>query len=133
MKFTVERLEGKPILITTVGDDYVVGVDNITLAQAVDAKIGADTSGVYVIFDIRKMKMTFGDLVTAMSSQSRKAPGTMADPRIISIAVGTDELVTLGIKAFEQEQYGKLKFPLYATVEEALAYANEQLAKPTAQ
>lgn len=129
MKFTVERLPNEPILIVTIGKDYQVGKDSPDIFRAVDSKIGKDESGLYSIYDLREMKMTFGDLVIALSNQSQKAPGAMADPRASAVIVGSSEMVKLGAQAFQQEQYGNLKFPLYESVEDALKYAREQVLK----
>jgi len=129
MKFTVERLPNEPILMITILKDYVVGKDTPDIVRTVDSKIGKDETGLYSIYDLREMKMTFGDLVLALSNQSQKAPGAMADPRASAVIVGSSEMVKLGAQAFQQEQYGNLKFPLYQSVEEALSYAREQLQK----
>jgi hypothetical protein len=67
-------------------------------------------------------------LVQGMGNQAQKAPGAMADPRLNTVIVGSGEMVRFGIQAFEQEQYGGLKFPLFASVDEALKYAREQIA-----
>lgn len=128
MKISVERLPDAPILIITLGKDYMVGRDTPEYMKALAENIRPDETGLYVIYDLREMKMSFGDLVFVMGNQIEKRPGLMTDPRLHTIVVGSSELVKLGIQAFEQEQYGKNKFPLYASIDEALAYAHAQLA-----
>lgn len=129
MKFKVERLPNEPILIVTIYKEYVVGRDSAEIVQTVDSKIGKDEAGLYSIYDLREMKMTFGELVLALSNQSQKAPGAMADPRTQAIIVGASELVRFGAEAFKQEQYGNLKFPLFETLDEALGYARTEVLK----
>jgi len=129
MKVTAKRLPNEPILIIKLYKDYVVGRDTAEMLSTVNGQIGADESGLYSIYDLTEMKMTFGDLVMALSNQAQKAPGAMADPRVTTVIVGSSELVKFGAQAFQQEQYGNLKFPLYESVDEALKYAREQLAK----
>lgn len=129
MRYTVERLPDSPIVVVIIGKDYSIGKDFPELAKTVDSKIDRDETGVYAIFNITEMKMSFGDLVIAMSNQSQKAPGALADPRLNTIIVGSGELVKLGIQAFQQEQYGSLKFPLFTSVEDALKYVREELKK----
>jgi hypothetical protein len=131
MKFNVERLSNEPILIVTIYKDYVVGRDSAEIVQTVDSKIGKEESGLYSIYDLRDMKMTFGELVLALSNQSQRAPGAMADPRTQAVIVGSSELVRFGAEAFKQEQYGNLKFPLFETLDEALVYARTEVAKRT--
>ncbi len=129
MKFNVELLPDEAILIVTIGKDYVVGKDSPEIIRTVDSKIGRDESGLYSIYDLREMKMTFGDLIIALSNQSQKAPGAMADPRTSAVIVGSSEMVKLGAQAFQQEQYGGLRFPLFENVEEALRYARQEAQK----
>ena len=129
MRYTVERLSNEPIIVVVIGTDYAVGKHFLELAQLVDSKVGKDETGVYAIFDITEMKMSFGDLVIAMSNQSQKAPGALADPRLNTLIVGSGDLVKLGIQAFQQEQYGNLNFRLFTSVDEALKYAREELKK----
>lgn len=127
MKLKAERLPGEPILMITLGKDYMVGRDTPEYMKAIADNIGPDETGLFVIYDLREMKMTFGDLVYVMGNQMEKRPGLMTDPRLNTVVVGSTELVKLGIQAFQQEQYGKNKFPLYASIEEGLKYAREQI------
>jgi len=73
--------------------------------------------------------MSFGDLVIAMSNQSQKSPGALADPRLNTLIVGSSEMAKFAVTAFQQEQYGKLNFRLFTSVDEALTYAREELKK----
>ncbi len=127
MKISAERLSDEPILIITLGKDYMVGRDTPEYMKAIADNIGPDETGLYVIYDLREMKMSFGDLVFVMGNQMEKRPGLMTDPRLNTVVVGSTELVKLGIMAFEQEQYGKIKFPLFASIDEGLQYAREQI------
>ncbi len=129
LKVTAQHLPNEPILIIKLYRDYVVGKDTAEMLSTVNEQIGENESGLYSIYDLTEMKMSFGDLVMAMSNQAQKAPGAMADPRVTTVIVGSSEMVKLGVQAFQQEQYGNLRFPLYESVEEALKYAREQLAK----
>jgi len=127
MKLSAERLPDEPILMITLGKDYQVGRDTPEYMKAIADNIGPDETGLFVIYDLREMKMTFGDLVYVMGNQLEKRPGLMTDPRLNTIVIGSTELVKLGIQAFEQEQYGKNKFPLFISIDEGLKYAREQL------
>jgi hypothetical protein len=100
MRFTVERLPDIPLITAVIGKEYTVGKDFLELAKAVDSKVAPGETGIYAIFDITEMKMSFGDLVIAMSNQSQKAPGALADPRLKTIVVGSSEMAKLGAVAF---------------------------------
>jgi hypothetical protein len=126
-KVSAEHLPNEPILIIKLYKEYVVGRDTAEMLSTVNSQIGENESGLYSIYDLTEMKMSFGDLVMALSNQAQKAPGAMADPRVTTVIVGSSELVKFGVEAFKQEQYGNLKFPLFESVEEALSYAREQL------
>jgi hypothetical protein len=129
MKFTVERLPDEKIVVFTFGKDYQPGKDSAEMVQAIAGKLGADEKGVYVVYDARDLKMSFGDLVIAMANQAQKAAGTMADARMHPVAVGTSEMLKLGAAAFQQEQYGKISIPMFDSIDSALKYAREQLQK----
>lgn len=126
MHFKVERLPDEQIIIVTFGRDYVFGEDTQALAQAVAAKVTGEDTNIHVVYDVREMKMSFGDLVVSMSNAAQKSAGAQVS-NFKTIFVGSSEMVRLGILAFEQEQYGKMKFPLYANLEEGLKYAREQI------
>lgn len=129
MHFTVERLPDEGILIIALRRDYRFGEDREALEHAVNSKISEGETGLQAVYDLRELKMSFGDLVIAMSNVTQKSSGSMGDNRFSTIVVGSSEMVRLGILAFEQEQYGKLKFPLFERVEDALKYAREQNRK----
>jgi len=126
MHFKVERVPNEQIIIVAFGRDYVFGQDTKALAQAVMEKVTGDDTNVQVVYDLREMKMSFGDLVLNMSNAAQKTAGEQVI-NFKTIFVGSGEMVRLGILAFEQEQYGKMKFPLFASMEEGLKYAREQI------
>ncbi len=64
-----------------------------------------------------------------MTNQTQKATRSLGDPRLKAVIVGSREMARLSILAFQQEQYGKMKFPLFDSMEEALKYAREQNRK----
>jgi hypothetical protein len=127
MKFTVERLPNEKIVVFTFGKDYQPGKDSPEMVATIAGKLGADETGVYVVYDARDLKMSFGDLVIAMANQAQKAAGTMADTRMHPVTVGTSEMLKLGNAAFAQEQYGGIKIPMFDSIEAALQYARDQL------
>jgi len=126
MHFTVERIPDESILVIALSRDYRFGQDREPLEYSVNEKISEGETEIQAIYDLRELKMSFGDLVLAMSNVTQKSAGSMGDSRLKIIVVGSSEMVRLGILAFEQEQYGKLKFPLFDNIEVALKYAREQ-------
>lgn len=129
MHFRVEYLPDDRILIVALNRDYIFGKETQALEQTVNDSIPAGETEIQAIYDLREIKMSFGDLVLAMANQTQKAAGSLGDPRLKAVIVGSGEMVRLGILAFQQEQYGKMKFPLFDSMEEALKYAREQNRK----
>ncbi len=126
MRFKVERLPNEQIIVAIFGRDYIFGEDTQLLAKAVMEKVTRDDTNIHIVYDLREMKMSFSDLVLNMSNAAQKSAGEQVS-NFKTVFVGSGELVRLGIQAFEQEQYGKMKFPLFDNMEEGLKYAREQI------
>jgi hypothetical protein len=84
---------------------------------------------VYCIYDIGSVYLGFSDLVMTLSTAIRGTPGSASDPRVKVVIVGTDDLAQLASDASHQEQYGRLNSPLFASMEEAVAYARAEIAQ----
>lgn len=76
----------------------------------------------FLVVDMREVDISFGDLVTGMA-QLRQYPG--AEMVRIS-AVGSGEMIKMGVQAAKQKQYGEYDIALFGTVEEALAHVAKE-------
>jgi len=125
MPVSIERLPLQPIVIVKVSEPFnpatemeAVGRQFMEMAQAIGRPV-------YRIIDTTHWHMSFSDLVNVMDEDVRS--GADSDPNIHSILVGTSEFVALGSQASKQEHYGGKHIPLFASMEEALAYIHTDL------
>ncbi len=78
--------------------------------------------------DFSQVKLTFSELVMGMAEDAHHEGG-MADPDVTTIFIGSGELVQLGVKSFEQKQYGLVNpTNLFTSREDALAAIRKQIA-----
>lgn len=82
---------------------------------------------VYVVNDLSKLSVNFGDLVLGLSQAASAGPGGPGDSRTTHFLIGGDEMVRFVAEAGQQEQYGQVDIKYYPTVDEAIAFARSQL------
>jgi hypothetical protein len=129
MPAMVVNLPDEPIIVLTATDPFVPHEDLPPAYEEVAEMIDGVPGPVYCLYDIGSVYLGFSDLVTTLSTAIRGTPGSASDPRVKVVIVGTDDLAQLASEASRQEQYGRLNFPLFASMEEAVAYARAEIAK----
>lgn len=129
MGVRIERLPDEPIILVTIEQGYNMNREARETNEAISNLIGAGESGVYLIYDLRFLQMSFSDLVVALADNAQKSAGTASDSRLRPVVVGSGEMIKLGNMAMQQEQYGGLKIPMFPTPEEALSFIRDQLRK----
>lgn len=78
-----------------------------------------------VLLDLRKFKITFSDLVMALSD-TNKGNSMFAHPNLSEIVVVTDSgLLKMGAMALNQAQYGKKQVAVYTSLEEAMSHVEQ--------
>ncbi len=82
---------------------------------------------IYRIIDDTRVKIPFSDMVNVLAADTRGGVGT--NPRIRTVFVGSGKMIELGVKSMKQKQYGGVETPMFASLDEALAYVNAELAK----
>jgi hypothetical protein len=123
MGYEVKRLPGENILITTAIDPFDFLTDLPPMFTAIDQARQGIAGKIINIYDLSGLTLTFSDLVVGLAGHMGGAPGSISDPTILSITVGSDELVHMGVEAFKQPQYGALKLELFTSLDEAVERA----------
>ena len=127
MPFMVEHIMREPIIVINWQPPFDFEADIIESNRAA-ADFADHTKGiVYRVIDAHEIDMTFGDLVTLLAAKTRNEPGSLRDPRIHTVLVGTHDLLRLKADSLRQKQYGELDIPLFPTVDEAVDYCRQQL------
>ncbi len=129
MNYRTERLPGEPIIIHTLLPDYRMGKDaRPAIQEMAEIANEIEEKPVYIIIVTYDMKLNFGDLVQGLAMATRGETAIFTDPNVRLRMVGSGGLVELGVKAFEQRQYGGLDVRLYPTLEDALEGARQEMA-----
>ncbi|MEL6151255.1 MAG: hypothetical protein AAFR56_16640, partial [Chloroflexota bacterium] len=79
------------------------------------------------ITDITDLHLSISEIVAWLAEQKQASPGSINDPRAISLTVGAEGTNREAADWARQEQYGGKEILLFETVDEALAYAREQV------
>lgn len=129
MSIVVEKLQGEPIVIHTVGES--VNEHDIRSARMYDAELLNEYAGtVYRIIDARAWNCEFLNVIMIIAGIAR---GKQAHPefegRVAEIVVTEEELVRMAAQSMRQEQYGSVNVTCFEDVESALAYTREQIAR----
>ena len=129
MPAIVVKLPDEPIIVLTVTDPFAPQGDLPPAYEEVAEMIEDMPGPIYCLYDLSSVYLGFGDLIVVLGTAIRGTPGSASDPRVRGVIVGYDELAQLASEASRQEQYGHLDFPLFAVIEEAVAYARAELAE----
>jgi len=127
MPFAITKLSTEPIVITSWTLPFHRYGDNIRASNARVAHIAETTAGpVYRIINATG-ELSFSDIQLWLAEHTTNTPGSISDPRIQAIFVGNGPLVELLVKKARNRT--GLNFPLYSALDEAIAYARNELAQ----
>lgn len=130
---SVIQLPGEPIVIVTIRLPLHDFLEDIPLLNAQIAEILATTQGpVYRISDGSKLDdIGFSDILLWIDQQRTHRSGSVLDPRVIPIGVGSSRIGQAGVRKLA-ERTG-ITMPVFETLDEAIAYAREQIAQQAAK
>lgn len=128
MPAIVVNLPDEPIIVLTATDPFVPQKELPPAYEEITEIMDSVPGTIYCLYDIGSVYLSFSDLVTMLDTTIRGMPGSASDPRVKFVIVGTDEWARLASEASYQEQYGHLDAPLFASMEEAVAYARAEIA-----
>ena len=130
MCFSVELLQGEPIVIVTVQPTFDPLINYDSLFSQLGSVLRGVPGPIYRITELLAGQITFSDMTTAIEQEANSGkPGSTGDARIRSILVSRALLAQTAVSTIARDQYGGLDVPLFGTLSEALAYARAELAK----
>jgi hypothetical protein len=119
MSVTVEKLPNEQILIVTV--DGHLDADMVKdLYQEISTLTEDMQPPIYRVTDVRKMSITFMDLMGVIKEGTKDMPGTTADTRISHMFVGKDKFAKIARDVLQK--INPDNHPMLDTMEEALTY-----------
>ncbi len=131
MDAVLTRLPDEPIVIVKIRPTLDPQKEVYEIADTIADMFAEEEGPIYRINDFTDMDLPFGGLVMGLGLETQGRPGSLSDPRIKTVFVGTSEMVELGAKSARQEHYGGLDILLFATLEDALAHIRAERASDT--
>jgi|GEM_PF-3012151 len=131
MAYLIKRHEqNESIIINTYVPPFDQENDLKVVADYLVDALNTSKGTLYVIGDMRALKIKFSDLVVGLAIAYADPNSPFSNPRIKAFTVATDDLLTFGANAVsEQAQYGNAAIKHYLTVEEALKDIQEDISK----
>ncbi|MFZ4814354.1 MAG: hypothetical protein ACOYL5_07455 [Phototrophicaceae bacterium] len=128
-EYEVTRLQDKPVIIFRL-----LGIINRNIAKQIfedTLLLMQNVSGKFFRINIvSNVESDFEEMLEVIKRSARETGGT-ADPRVQLIFVGTSRWVPLFIDMMAKPEFGAVKIPQFATLEEALDYVDERLGQST--
>ena len=140
MSYSVEKLEGVPVVHYKLGEDYDIVRDSTPAQSAVAEAVEAQAEPVYVIFDFTEVNLGLDDviqganmLVSGVDRVQPDAPEAVPifdQPNTIQvIMVTSSKLIRLAARGMNSPVFGNQDVHLSHTLEEALEYVRSSLVE----
>lgn len=124
MPIEVVKLEDEPIVIATL-TGKVTTADLSLLYEETLAYIDAETPYLYRISDVREATSNFPEM-SKINMEARERMGAVSDSRIRKLViVGSNQWSEMYREAVQRWSYNQIEIPVFATVDEALAYIRD--------
>lgn len=133
MAYKITQPANQSTIVVQIRNPLDPQLDPLHIMQDIGKLIGNITGTFYVIYDLRELTVTFPDIVKGLVGgfRSNIPELSILRERGKMIFVGAGHLVELMAKSGQRLQPDQSTIKVFATVEEALAHAREQLAKGT--
>src|SRR4051794_33220174 len=100
MSVKIENIPNEPFIICTYSDPLDAVVDTQAANEAGEALAHEFPTGtIYVIADMSEAHITFATLVQGLAQASRGNGGTLKNPRLKTIAVGSGKIIDIAVSA----------------------------------
>jgi hypothetical protein len=122
--YDIQWLPGENIVVECISADFSIKDDTIPSNRVIIALLESVPGPMPYILDVTDISVTFGDMVGVLGAGTRGEAPAYIHRNISELLVVTQSvLITLGVQALAQAQYGGLKTHIFSTREEALTYA----------
>lgn len=126
--FTVEKLDGEPILLATVFADFSIARDMPLSDAASQAYLDATTDPLFWVIDVSQFTPTFDAIVQGANRGARGEKPLWHHPMIRQmIFVSPHSVVHTAAKGMNSVSFGRLHIQVFSTVEEALMFCRTAL------
>ena len=130
MPFRTEILSDAPIIVHTLEPGPGMVHQMPAAMQEVGAALDAQPRPVYLVLDLRGLKMGLEDMMVASDKAARGPDALMHHPNLIeTLFVLSDSYVRLGVMGMRSEVYGQAKLRTFDSLDAALEYCHTRLAE----
>ncbi len=119
MSATVEKLADESIIIVTIDGHLDAEIARDIYHQIAELTEELEPP-IYRITDVRKMEITFIELMGVIKEASKNTPGTTTDERITHMFVGKDKFAMIARDVMRR--INPDNHPMMDSIEEALTY-----------
>lgn len=128
--YRLELLEGEPIILVTIFEDYSIARDMPKSDQEGRALLETFDRPGYFITDITRLKPTVDDLIQGSNRGARGDDPLWKHPLVREmIFVSSSPFIQVAAKGMNTVTFGNLSVQVFKTVEEALVYCRAHLAE----
>ncbi|MBI5961682.1 MAG: hypothetical protein HY866_23290 [Chloroflexi bacterium] len=124
MGFKVARYKDEAIVITHYLEPFDHGREPMEAAFEAVQLMSNVPGIIYNLLDLTGLELSFSDPVIGMGEMS--AHQDEINSRFRPALIGTSEMIQLLASAAAQQQYGQREFPVFSTLEEALAFVHSK-------
>lgn len=127
MVYSIQKLPDEPIIIDTHSEP-MEAIGYVNFATELSDVANSIQGPIYRISDLRDMTFSFPTLVHVLAEETKSGrPGSAGDPRVNLVLVAVDLVADLIKSSAQQKQYGGRNFPIFDTVDAALAHVRKQI------
>ncbi len=130
MSHTLEVLADAPIILFTFQPGPDTAGELLAALPEMAALLDVQPRPVYVVLDLRGLKVSLEDVMT-MASRSARGPGAVIHhPNAIeNLFVLSSLFLKLSVAGLASEVYGKARVRIFDTVDAAIAYCAEKVGQ----
>lgn len=124
MPIRLERLPDVPILVVhSTQTDGDIATDTEETVRILAAALDAEAELVYLIIDLSTIRMDLADIMHSANVSARERSSVLRHPHIRQTGyVLTDGLIKMAVKGLESATFGRIKSPIFDTLDEAIAH-----------
>lgn len=126
MPITVARIEDAPVILIAKMSGTITPGDFEDLTRDTEDLITFDSAPIFRIFDVRRVTVNVNNMLTTFNAIQSNAGD---DPRIHPVILGNSQWVRLIREILKGDRRPHLPVPLYATMEQTLAYIDHCLER----
>jgi hypothetical protein len=125
-EYTVEKVQNEPIIHVTI-KGHLSLEDVLAIYQRSDELRKDMPKAIYRVTDVIDVETSFTDMMQILKQATTKGGSSSVDPTITVVFVGNNHWVKLFTDALRQGAFGSKNIPVYASIDEALAYVRSDM------